>query len=43
MPTFDTPEPITATIDIAIGDVRITATTGSDDRRRGAPERRIER
>ena len=29
MPTFDTPEPITATIDIAIGDVRITATTGS--------------
>jgi DUF4097 and DUF4098 domain-containing protein YvlB len=29
MPTFDTPDPITATIDIAIGDVRITATTGS--------------
>jgi DUF4097 and DUF4098 domain-containing protein YvlB len=24
MPTFDTPEPITATIDVAIGDVRIT-------------------
>jgi hypothetical protein len=25
MPTFDTPEPITATIDVAIGDVRISA------------------
>jgi hypothetical protein len=25
MPTFDTPEPITATIDLAIGDVRISA------------------
>jgi DUF4097 and DUF4098 domain-containing protein YvlB len=25
MPTFDTPEPITATIDLAVGDVRITA------------------
>jgi DUF4097 and DUF4098 domain-containing protein YvlB len=24
MPTFDTPEPITATIDVAVGDVRIT-------------------
>jgi DUF4097 and DUF4098 domain-containing protein YvlB len=28
MPTFDTPEPITATIDLAVGDVRISA----DDR-----------
>ena len=28
MPTFDTPEPITATIDVAIGDVRISATDG---------------
>jgi DUF4097 and DUF4098 domain-containing protein YvlB len=28
MPTFDTPEPITATIDVAMGDVRISA----DDR-----------
>ena len=43
MPTFDTPEPITATIDIAIGDVRITATTRQHDRRRRAPQRRIER
>ena len=25
VPTFDTPEPITATIDLAIGDVRISA------------------
>ena len=25
MPTFDTPEPITATIDVVVGDVRITA------------------
>jgi len=25
MPTFDTPEPITATIDVAVGDVRISA------------------
>jgi hypothetical protein len=25
MPTFDTPEPITATIDLAVGDVRISA------------------
>jgi len=29
MPTFDTPEPITATIDVAIGDVRIIAAGGS--------------
>jgi hypothetical protein len=28
MPTFDTPEPITATIDVAIGDVRISADDG---------------
>ena len=28
MPTFDTPEPITATIDVAIGDVRISAADG---------------
>jgi DUF4097 and DUF4098 domain-containing protein YvlB len=26
MPTFDTPEPVTATIDVVAGDVRITAT-----------------
>jgi hypothetical protein len=26
MPTFDTPEPITATIDVVAGDIRITAT-----------------
>ena len=25
MPTFDTPEPISATIDVAVGDVRISA------------------
>ena len=25
MPTFDTPEPISATIDLAVGDVRISA------------------
>ena len=30
MPTFDTPEPITATIDVAVGDVRITAGDRSD-------------
>jgi hypothetical protein len=29
MPTFDTPEPITATIDVAVGDVRISAGDGS--------------
>ncbi len=29
MPTFDTPEPITATIDVAVGDVRIRAVDGS--------------
>ena len=28
MPTFDTPQPITATIDLAVGDVRITARDG---------------
>jgi DUF4097 and DUF4098 domain-containing protein YvlB len=28
MPTFDTPEPISATIDVVIGDVRITAGDG---------------
>jgi DUF4097 and DUF4098 domain-containing protein YvlB len=50
MPTFDTPEPITATIDLAVGDVRITvaghATTtvevrpsdASDDEDRKAAE-----
>jgi DUF4097 and DUF4098 domain-containing protein YvlB len=30
VPTFDTPEPITATIDIGIGDVRITAGDRAD-------------
>ena len=25
MPTFETPQPITATIDVAVGDVRISA------------------
>ena len=48
MPTFDTPEPITATIDLAIGDVRISAgdrgTTvvevqPSDAVQRGGPSR----
>jgi len=29
MPTFETPEPITATIDVALGDVRISATDGA--------------
>jgi hypothetical protein len=29
MPTFDTPEPISATIDVAVGDVRISAGDGS--------------
>ena len=29
MPTFDTPEPITATIDVTVGDVRISAGDGS--------------
>ena len=29
MPTFDTPEPITATIDVAVGDVRVTAGDGT--------------
>ena len=30
MPTFDTPEPISVTIDLAVGDVRITASDRSD-------------
>jgi len=30
MPTFDTPEPITASIDIAVGDVRVTAGDRTD-------------
>jgi Putative adhesin len=30
MPTFDTPEPISATIDVAVGDVRISAGDRSD-------------
>ena len=30
MPTFDTPEPISATIDVAVGDVRITASDRAD-------------
>jgi Putative adhesin len=29
VPTFDTPRPITATIDVVVGDVRITATDGA--------------
>ena len=43
MPTFDTPEPITATIDVVVGDVRISASDRGDHRRRGAPERRVQR
>ena len=51
MPTFDTPEPITATIDLAVGDVRITVadhatttvevrpTDASDEEDRKAAER----
>ncbi|HEX3791993.1 MAG TPA: DUF4097 family beta strand repeat-containing protein [Pseudonocardiaceae bacterium] len=30
MPTFDTPDPISATIEVAIGDVRITASARTD-------------
>ena len=30
MPTFDTPEPISATIDVAVGDVRISAGDRTD-------------
>jgi DUF4097 and DUF4098 domain-containing protein YvlB len=30
MPTFDTPEPITATIDVAVGDVEISAGDGAE-------------
>jgi hypothetical protein len=30
MPTFDTPEPITASIDLGVGDVRITASDRTD-------------
>jgi hypothetical protein len=30
MPTFDTPEPISVTIDLAVGDVRITASDRAD-------------
>ena len=30
MPTFDTPEPISATIELAVGDVRITASDRTD-------------
>ena len=30
MPTFETPEPITATIDVTVGDVRISAGDRSD-------------
>jgi DUF4097 and DUF4098 domain-containing protein YvlB len=30
MPTFDTPEPITASIDVAVGDVRIVASDRTD-------------
>ena len=30
MPTFETPQPIKATIDLAVGDVRITASDGGD-------------
>jgi DUF4097 and DUF4098 domain-containing protein YvlB len=30
MPIFDTPEPITVTIDVSVGDVRITATDRTD-------------
>src|SRR5215216_1610065 len=28
MPTFDTPDPITATIDVVVGDVRLSAADG---------------
>ena len=30
MPTFDTPEPISVTIDLAVGDVRIIASDRAD-------------
>ena len=43
MPTFDTPEPITATIDLAMGDVRISADDARRHGRPGAPERCVQR
>ena len=30
MPTFDTPEPITVTLELGVGDVRITASDRAD-------------
>ena len=43
MPTFDTPEPISVTIDLAVGDVQISAERPRRHRRRGAPQRRVQR
>ena len=43
MPTFDTPEPISATIDLGVGDVRITRRRPRHHRRRRAPERPVQR
>ena len=43
MPTFDTPEPISATIDLAFGDVRISAGDRGATVVDGAPQRRIQR
>ena len=43
MPTFDTPGPISATIDLVVGDVRISAGDARRHRRRGAAERRRQR
>ena len=31
MPTFDTPEPISVTIDIGLGDIRIAASDRTED------------
>ena len=43
MPNFDTPEPISATIDLAVGDVRIARERPGRHGRRRAPERRVQR
>ena len=46
MPTFDTPEPITATVDLPIGEIRVVASARSDttvDVRSAASDRRRRR
>ena len=43
MPTFDTPEPISATIDVVVGDVRISAGDRATTVVEVQPERRVQR